>query len=60
MKLTWVQKVFCDNVHKNHLQQKKISLGFTLQHKLGIEKNNKVSKSKSYFNFIIIIIKLLT
>ena len=43
MKLTWAQTVFCDNVHENHLQQKKISLGFTLQHKLGIGK--KITKS---------------
>ena len=46
MKLTWAQRVFCDNVHENHLQQKKISLGFTLQHKLGIEKTSTKSVNK--------------
>ena len=47
MKLTWVhvhvQTVLCNNMHKNHLQQKKISLGFTLQHKLGVGK--KITES---------------
>ena len=55
MKLTWAQKVSCDNVHENHLQQKKISLGFTLQHKLGIEKKTttKSVNKKLFYDYTV-------
>ena len=38
-------------MHENHLQQKKISLGFTLQHKLGIEKKSTKSVNKKLFHY---------
>ena len=38
-------------MHENHLQQKKISLGFTLQHKLGIEKKSTKSVNKKLFYY---------
>ena len=38
-------------MHENHLQQKKISLGFTLQHKLGIEKKSTKWVNKKLFYY---------